>query len=70
LRALAPLASAHANGDDDEIGAASEWLGELHEALSQLALILVALHILGVLAASVVHRENLVRAMITGRKRA
>ena len=47
----------------------AEWLEELHEALASVTLALVGLHVLAVAIMSVVHGENLVRAMITGRKR-
>lgn len=46
-----------------------EWVGETHEALVYATLALIALHIAGVVFASVEHSENLVRSMITGRKR-
>jgi cytochrome b len=47
-----------------------EWVSDVHETTVYLTIGLVVLHVIGVVLASLEHRENLVRAMITGWKRA
>jgi cytochrome b len=46
-----------------------EWVGRAHDLIAHGLLLLVFMHVCGVVLASLRHRENLVRAMITGRKR-
>ena len=47
----------------------SKAMEEVHEGLAYFALSLVLLHVFGVIFTSIEHGENLVKAMITGRKR-
>jgi len=61
--ALANDRDEHGKNEDESL-----W-EDAHELLAHLSLLLVFLHIAGALGSSLIHRENLVRAMITGRKR-
>lgn len=49
-----------------EVG--GETFEDLHEVVANGMLLLVLVHIVGVIASSVLHRENLVRSMVTGLK--
>lgn len=46
----------------------TEWLEDAHEAISSAFYVLVPLHVLGAVVSSLLHRENLIRAMVTGDK--
>ena len=50
----------------NEIG--GNLLSELHEVTGNLMLLVVGVHVAGVAVSSWLHRENLVRAMVTGEK--
>ncbi|HJV53010.1 MAG TPA: cytochrome b/b6 domain-containing protein [Noviherbaspirillum sp.] len=47
---------------------AGDWLEEVHEAAAATMLAIVGVHVAGVVVGSLMHRENLVRAMFSGRK--
>jgi cytochrome b len=45
------------------------WVGELHEGATDFLIVLAALHVAGVLFTSIRQKENLVTAMVTGKKK-
>lgn len=49
---------------------ASDQVVDLHGLATRIMLGVIALHLIGVLVSSILHRENLVRAMLTGYKSA
>jgi cytochrome b len=55
------------HGEDEE---AEEFWEEIHEASSNIMLLLIFLHIAGVIVSSRLHKENLVKSMFTGKKTA
>ena len=56
-------------GEHRSLNGKHESLGKLHEAMSSFLLFLIIVHICGVIVSSRIHRENLIWAMITGKKR-
>lgn len=66
LLALALLVTATGWANYNELS--GEWLEEVHEALATGMLVLVLVHVAAVVVSSRLHRENLVAAMVHGRK--
>ncbi len=66
-------------GAEDQAGPMAAWFAadslwedvfeELHEFLANFTLLLVVIHVIGVAVESLIHKENLVRAMIDGFKK-
>jgi len=54
--------------NDDRVG--EELWEQVHEVLANGVMVLVVLHVLGVMLASVIHRDKLVASMFSGAKRA
>jgi len=55
--------------ENDDIEASEEFWEEVHELFANFMLLLIVLHVAGVLYSSHADKDNLVKAMITGRKR-
>lgn len=66
LLALALLVTAAGWATYNDLG--GEWLEELHEGAANVMLAIIGVHVLAVVLSSRLHGENLVHAMITGRK--
>lgn len=69
LLLLALGAGVATSGYLTELGLGGEWFEESHELLAGAMLAVVVVHLAGVIVGSLLHRENLAAAMLTGWKR-
>ena len=74
MQSINPIGTVYAADDPeqylvaekDEVG--EDYWKEFHELSTNLMLVLIALHIAGVVISSKLHKENLVKSMISGKK--
>jgi cytochrome b len=66
---LAAVAATAGSGWAALTGAGPGRMDDLHETVAGVAAVLVVVHVAAVIISSVLHGENLVRAMVTGTKR-
>lgn len=45
-----------------------DWIGELHEGIVNVLVLVILIHVGGVIVSSLLHHENLVRSMVNGHK--
>jgi cytochrome b len=50
-------------------GVNAEWMEDVHEFFANFTMLLVVLHVAGVVVSSFLENDNLIKAMITGRKK-
>lgn len=68
LGMLALIAGTALTGWANAIEIGPEWLEDVHEAFANATLALIVVHVGAVIVSSLLHRENLPRAMVTGYK--
>lgn len=68
LGMLALIAGTALTGWANAVEVGPEWMEDVHEAFANATLALIVVHVGAVIASSLLHRENLPRAMVTGFK--
>ncbi len=63
------ISPAYADDDKEHGGSGGDgFFKEIHEGMAGVLLVLIVLHVCGALASSLLHRENLIKAMLDGKK--